>query len=66
MEKPRKVVYANGGQTKVTLIGQWAVMTGDEIEREYTELLEAGDPWALETNDVLCRIWENANTTPPK
>jgi hypothetical protein len=61
MEKPQKVVYLNGGQTKVTLIGKWFHMTGEEIREDYERRLEAGDPFAQNINNVLCEVIEKGS-----
>ncbi|HHY66652.1 MAG TPA: hypothetical protein GX517_05555 [Alicyclobacillus sp.] len=58
MEKPQSVVYLNGGQTKVTLIGRWFHMTQNEIEAEFRRRLQEGDPQAVHINTVLCDIIE--------
>lgn len=59
MEKPRSVVYLNGDQTRVTLIGRWFHTPPEEINREYTRRLREGDPYIVRINDTLCQVIEN-------
>ncbi len=56
MEKPRKTVFMNDNQTKVTLIGKWFFMTPDEIKNDYESRLENGDPLIQNINSVLCKV----------
>lgn len=58
MDKPRKTVYTNNGQTKITLIGKWFTMTPEEIEQDYEERLAAGDPLMRNINNTLCEVQE--------
>lgn len=54
--RPRKVVYANGGQTKVTIIGNTVNMTSDERRAFFARALEAGEQWAVDINNTLCDL----------
>lgn len=56
--KPSKVVYMNDGQTKITLIGNWFFMSGEEISKDYEDRLKSGDPVARGINNTLLCILE--------